>query len=90
MTKLVHFSTQWCDCNTDFTSKIQILLTELDVRKMITWNYHVDESQGKHKYDMILGRDIFSELKIVLYFYNNTIWVDGGAYEVFTSMMKSV
>ena len=37
------------------------------------WNFHVDYLQGNHRYDMILGRDILSELKIDLCFSDNTI-----------------
>ena len=41
--------------------------------KIVTWNFHVDDSQGYHRYNMILVCEIFSELNIDLCFYNNTI-----------------
>ena len=49
--------------------------------KSITWILHVDKSQGNHKYYMILGGEILSELKIALCFSNNTIRLNGGTYK---------
>ena len=43
---------------------------------------------GNHKYNLILGNDIFSELQIDLCFSDKTIRVNGGAYEGCTSPMK--
>ena len=36
--------------------------------KSIEWNLHVDSTPGLHHYDMILGHDIMSELRITLNF----------------------
>ena len=58
--------------------------------KSITCNSLVDHLQGSHRYNMILGRDIFSKLKIYLCFSENTIRGGGGAYEVGTSPMKEI
>ena len=49
MTKLVRWSTQGGDFHTNSKSKAQIILPKLDVTEIITWNFHVDESQGNHK-----------------------------------------
>ena len=50
----------------------------------------MSDSQGNHKYDMILGHDKLSELQIYLCFSNNTIRVNGGMYEVCTSQIKYI
>ena len=39
---------------------------------------------------MVIGRDIFSELKIDLCFSNNIIMVDVGAYKGYTASMKEI
>ena len=36
--------------------------------KIVKWDFHLDDSQSKHRYDMILGCDILSELKIDFFF----------------------
>ena len=38
-------------------------MPELDAAKIVTCNFHVDGFQGNYRYNMILGQDIFSELK---------------------------
>ena len=50
----------------------------------------MDDPQGNHRYDMIQGRDTFSEPKIDLVFSNNTIRGNGGAYKRCTDPMKGV
>ena len=58
--------------------------------KSVTYNFHVYDSQGNHKYDMILGSHILSELKIDSCLFNNTIRVNSGAYEGCTSPIKYI
>ena len=41
--------------------------------KSMTWNLHVYDSHEKARYDMILGRDLLSELHIDLCFSDYTI-----------------
>ena len=55
--------------------------------EIITWNIYVDDLQSNHKYDMILGRDILSKLKIDLWLFDHGIWVNGNEYIVCTSLM---
>ena len=73
MTKSVRWSTQVNEFHTNPKSKVDILIHKLDVTKIITQIFHEDDSQGNHKYNMIIGRYIFYELKIYLCFSNNTI-----------------
>ena len=47
--------------------------------KSITWELNVVVLRGNYKYNMILGREILSKLKIDLCFYENTIRVNVGA-----------
>ena len=51
-------------------------------------NFHVDESRVNHKYNMILGRDILSEIKIYLCLSRNTIKGNIGAHKGCMSPMK--
>ena len=62
MTKSVRCITQGGDFHTSSKSKVEIVLTKLYGTKIITWNSHVDGSQGNHKYDIILGHDMLSKL----------------------------
>ena len=48
----------------------------------------MDDSQENNKCDMILGGEIFSELKIDLCFSNNTIRGNRGTYKGCTSTNK--
>ena len=57
MTNPVYLSTQGGDFNTNYTSKEEIVLNELDTTKIVTWDFRIDESQGTHTYVMILGLD---------------------------------
>ena len=50
----------------------------------------MDYSLGNHRYDMILGCDILSELDIDLYFYKNKIIVNRVAYKGCTVLMKDI
>ena len=80
MTRSVRWSTQGCDFYTNPKFKVGIVIPKLYATKIITWNFHVDDLQGNHKYNMMLGRDILSEPKIDLRFSNNIIRGNGGAY----------
>jgi predicted aspartyl protease len=56
-------------------AKIQFKLDELDESKIIEWNAHVTEQQ--FSYDMIIGRDLLSELGININFKTNKVeWDD--------------
>ena len=63
-TKQVHWLTQRSYLNTNYTSKAEILLPELYSTKDVACNFHVGDLKGCHRYDMIQGHDIFSELNI--------------------------
>ena len=52
--------------NTSEMTKVQFSLPELHDDRLIEWNVHVSETLGS--YDMIVGRDILSELGIDIHF----------------------
>ena len=57
--------------------KTTFILKEFYENKSIEWNLHVDSTPGPHHYDMILGRDVMSELGITLDFKDQTMtWDD--------------
>ena len=53
-------------------------------------NFHMDDLQGYHRYDMILGRYIFYKLNVNLCSSYNTIRWNGGTYEGCNAPMKHV
>lgn len=87
-TKSVRWSTQGGYFNSNYTRKVEILLSELDEMKSVTYNLHVYDSQENHRYDMILGPNILSEIKIDLFFSDNIIRGNEGAYKVCTTLME--
>ena len=57
--------------------KTTFILKEFFENKSIEWNLHEDSTPGPHRYDMILGCDIMSELGITLDFKDQTMtWDD--------------
>ena len=58
ITKPFRWSTQGGDFNTNSTSKVEIVLPGIDEMKSMTWNFHVDDLQGTHRYDMKPGSNI--------------------------------
>jgi hypothetical protein len=48
--------------------KTTFILDEFFESKSIEWNLHFDSTSGPHWYDMILGHDVMSELRISLNF----------------------
>ena len=86
--KHVRRITQRGDFNNNFTSKVGIVLPEIYATKTVTWNFHVNEFQGSHKYDIIPGLDILYKLNMDLCLSNNTIRVNRGTYEEYTALMN--
>jgi hypothetical protein len=57
-------------CTTNF------ILNEFYKSKVIEWILHVDKTFGPHRYDMIIGRDLMSQLGIILDFDGQTMTWD--------------
>ena len=85
---MVRWSTQGVDFNTNYTSKLEILLLELDKTESATFNFHVDGFQGNHIYNIIPERDILLELKIYPCFSEDISRVNGGTYKGCTAPIK--
>ena len=56
-----------------YTTNVKIIPSELDMMKIMKWDFHVDDSQSNHMYNMILGRDILSKIKVDWIFYKYTV-----------------
>jgi hypothetical protein len=56
--------------------KTSFVLPEFFRNKAVEWEFHVDSTPGPHKYDMIIGRDLMSELGITLNFGDSTMTWD--------------
>jgi hypothetical protein len=57
--------------------KTSFVLPEFFRNRAIDWDLHVDSTSGPHRYDMILGRDVMSELGLNLNFGEMTMtWDD--------------
>ena len=56
--------------------KMDFTLPELSARRILTWNFHLDES-AKSRYDMILGRYLLTDLILNLNFSDIFIKADG-------------
>ena len=61
-------------------------LTSLSATNAVMWNCHVDDS-AKGRYDMILGRDLLSELELNLKFSDHAIEADDGTFKGSTTSM---
>jgi Aspartyl protease len=54
---------------TDKTGIVTFLLPEFNLKKQITWKFHVDDrSKPSDTFGMIIGRDLLGKLGILLYF----------------------
>ena len=61
--------------NTTYKVKTEFCIPELHDNRMITWDMHVADDLGN--YDMIIGRDVLTDLGIDLCFSDETIiWDD--------------
>ena len=65
---------------TNLTIKIDFTLPELSGTKIVTCNYHVDDS-AKGRYDMILGRNLLTALGLKIKFSDNVIKLDDGTFK---------
>ena len=75
-----HTTTSWITKGGNFQTskkcKTTFILKEFFKNKSIKWNLHVDSTPGLHRYDMILGHDVMSELRITLDFMDQTMTWD--------------
>ena len=53
-------------------------------------HFRADNLEVNHRYDMILGHDIYLELNIYLHSFNNTAKGNGSAYKECIALIKYV
>ncbi len=62
---------------TDKTGLVTFSLPEFNLKKLISWKFHVDDrSKASNTYDMIMGRDLLGKLGIILNFNDHTVTWD--------------
>ena len=71
---------------TNIKVKIYFTLYELSARKMVTWDFHGDDS-SKGRYDMIIGRDLLTALLLNLKSSDNVIKADDVPFKGSTAPM---
>ena len=68
--------------------KVQICFTlpELSAKKIVMWNYHVDDS-AKYRYYIILAKDVLTDFEFNLKFSDHVISEDEGPFKGSTAPM---
>jgi hypothetical protein len=56
--------------------KMNFILNEFYENKVIEWTLHVNKTSGPHRYNMIVGCDLMSQLGIILDFDGQTMTWD--------------
>lgn len=84
------WNTKGGNFTTNYMANVQFTLPELDSNKIINWTCHVDDSDEHSRYDMIIGRDLLSELKFCVDFGNNEINCDEGPFKGCSTKMKDI
>jgi hypothetical protein len=62
--------------------KMNFILNEFYKNKVIEWTLHVNKTSGPHQYDMIVGCDLMSQLRIILDFDGQTMTWDKSAIKM--------
>jgi hypothetical protein len=71
------WSTMGGQFTTDKTGLVTFSLPEFNLKKQISWKFHVDDrSKASNTYDMIMGRDLLGKLGIILNFNDHTVTWD--------------
>jgi hypothetical protein len=62
---------------TSKTGFVTFSLPEFNLKKQISWAFHVDDCSGSSsKYDMIMGQDLLGESGIIMNFNDHTVTWD--------------
>jgi xylose isomerase len=63
--------------STNKTGFVTFSLPELNLKKQISWAFHVDDrSESSSTYDMIMGQDLLGESGIIMNFNDHTVTWD--------------
>ena len=82
----MQWHTQAGNITTNLKVKIDFTLPALSAMNVVTWRFHVDDS-AKGGCDMILVRDLLTELRLSLKFSEHVIKADDGPFKVYTTTM---
>ena len=85
----MQWNTQSGNIMTYLKVKIDFTLPVLSATNSVTWNFHVDDS-AKGRCDMILGRDLLTELGLNLEFSKHVIKADDGPFNGYTTQFGCV
>ena len=84
ISKYRHKHTTWATSGGEFKTwrkaRIKFQLPEFSKSKEISWSFHVDESNPNNDtlgYDMIIGRDLMTDLRIIIDFEDGYLIWDG-------------
>ena len=86
---VIQWHTQVGGITTNLKFKIDFILPEVSATRIVMWKYHVDDST-KGRYDMILGRYIFTALVLNLKLSDNVIESDDGTLKGSTATMADM
>ena len=84
------WNTKGGNFTTSYKAKVQFTLPELDSNKVINLECQVDNNNKESRYDMIIGRDLLSELKFCVDFGNNEINCREGPFTGCSTRMKDI
>ena len=82
----MQWHTQAGSITTNIKFKIDFNIPELSAKTIVMCNCHVDDSD-KGAYDIILGRDLFTDLELNLKLSDHVIESDDGSFKGSTSPM---
>ena len=68
---MMQWQTQDGNITTNFKVKVDFTLTTLIPKNVVIWKYHLDDS-ARGRYDIILGRDLLTELGLNPNFLNTS------------------
>ena len=82
----MYWNTQAGNITTDIKVMVDFTLLALSSTNLVTWNFHLDDSP-KGRYDMILGKNLLTELGLNLKLSEHVIEADYGHFNGSTTPM---
>ena len=81
---MMHWHTQAGNITTNYKVTVDCDLLTISTTNVVTWKCHVDDS-AKVRYDMIFGRDLWTELGLNLRLYEHVIKEYDGTFKESTT-----
>ena len=82
----MQWHTQSINITTNHKVKVDFTLPALSAMNVVTWKFHVDDS-AKGRYDIILGKDLWTELVLNLKLSEHVIKLDDGTFKRYKTPM---